>query len=278
MDAPQRTHRRSPRHLTVAHPATTPDVIDLFREHVAQSRPDLLKRTDLLIRALQDETSSRNQRRGARKKPLVVMKTEEIATMFAVLEQPQDRFHAGPHWDLSARRLRAAMSLMDRTGVRVSELLALVESDLNREDRTIVVRHGKGDKRRVVGMDAWGWRELDDWLIIRNELVRPGRILPVITGPTAGGEWSDSDLRRQLAGLARRAGLQHTAHPHSYRHGFSVRYWRATGDMLGLSAQLGHADLDVTSVYLGAIDSIERLQKIIDFPAPVIQIPHSSRR
>jgi len=32
------------------------------------------------------------------------------------------------------------------------------------------VRHGKGGKRRQVGMDDWGWQQLDPWLKLRMEL------------------------------------------------------------------------------------------------------------
>jgi site-specific recombinase XerD len=47
-----------------------------------------------------------------------------------------------------------------RSGVRISEALALAESDLDNHLGAIVVRQGKGGRRREVGMDRWAW---DAW-------------------------------------------------------------------------------------------------------------------
>jgi integrase len=50
-------------------------------------------------------------------------------------------------------RTRALIVLLWRAGLRISE--ALAESDLDCERGGVLVRRGKGDKRREVGMDAW---------------------------------------------------------------------------------------------------------------------------
>ena len=65
---------------------------------------------------------------------------------------------SGPH----AERLRALIVIMWRSGLRISEALALAESDLDLDRGAVVVRHGKGNKRREVGMDEWGWQQLVD--------------------------------------------------------------------------------------------------------------------
>jgi hypothetical protein len=67
-------------------------------------------------------------------------------------------------------RLRALIVLLWRAGVRISEALSLQESDLDRTRGAVLVRHGKGGKRREVGMDRWAWDQLDPWLEIRREL------------------------------------------------------------------------------------------------------------
>jgi integrase len=53
-------------------------------------------------------------------------------------------------------RARALIVLLWRAGLRISEALALAESDLNRATGGVLVRHGKGGKRREVGIDRWG--------------------------------------------------------------------------------------------------------------------------
>jgi integrase len=50
-------------------------------------------------------------------------------------------------------RVRALIVVLWRAGLRISEALALTESDLDRATGAILVRHGKGGKRREVGMD-----------------------------------------------------------------------------------------------------------------------------
>jgi integrase len=51
-------------------------------------------------------------------------------------------------------RLRALIVLLWRAGLRISEALALQESDLDRNRGAVLVRRGKGGKRREVGRTA----------------------------------------------------------------------------------------------------------------------------
>jgi len=52
-------------------------------------------------------------------------------------------------------RLRALIVVLWRAGLRISEALALAETDLDARRGAVLVRRGKGDKRREVGMDGW---------------------------------------------------------------------------------------------------------------------------
>src|SRR5216110_1538005 len=69
-----------------------------------------------------------------------------------------------------AQRLRTLIVLLWRAGLRISEALSLQESDLDRSRGAVLVRRGKGGKRREVGMDRWAWGQLDPWLEIRQRL------------------------------------------------------------------------------------------------------------
>jgi site-specific recombinase XerC len=82
-------------------------------------------------------------------------------------------------------RARALVVLLWRAGLRVSEALALAESDLDRTTGGVLVRLGKGGKRRRVGMDVWGWQQLQPWLDRRIELP-VGALLCLIGGPHRG--------------------------------------------------------------------------------------------
>jgi integrase len=57
-------------------------------------------------------------------------------------------------------RLRALIVLLWRAGLRIGEALDLAETDLDRSRGAVLVRRGKGGKRREVGMDRWAWDQL----------------------------------------------------------------------------------------------------------------------
>jgi site-specific recombinase XerC len=82
-------------------------------------------------------------------------------------------------------RLRALIVLLWRAGLRIREALALAETDLDVRRGPVLVRHGKGDKRREVGMDGWAWEQLEPWQQIRVRFP-VGSLFCVIHGPTAG--------------------------------------------------------------------------------------------
>jgi hypothetical protein len=67
-------------------------------------------------------------------------------------------------------RLRGLIVVLWRAGLRISEALALSETDLDPERGAILVRHGKGGKRREVGMHRWAWDQRQPWLAVRASL------------------------------------------------------------------------------------------------------------
>ena len=89
---------------------------------------------------------------------------------------------------IHGQRLRALIVVLLRAGLRISEALALQDSDLDQSRGAVLVRRGKGGKRREVGMDRWAWEQLEPWLEIRQQLPI-GVLLCVMHGPTAGRCW-----------------------------------------------------------------------------------------
>jgi integrase len=76
--------------------------------------------------------------------------------------------HAGT--GLHADGLRALVIVLWRAGLRIDEALALGEADLDARRGSVLVRRGKGGRRREVGMDDWAWEQLQPWLAARVEL------------------------------------------------------------------------------------------------------------
>ena len=112
-------------------------------------------------------------------------------------------------------RLNGLIVVLWRAGLRINEALSLNETDLEERRGSILVRHGKNDRRRQVGMDAWGWSALGPWLSERATLP-VGPLFCVIAGPTRGHAWSAGAARLQLHQIALEAGVRRRFAPHHY--------------------------------------------------------------
>jgi len=110
-------------------------------------------------------------------------------------------------------RLRGIIVVLWRAGLRISEALALNETDLDPDRGSVLVRHGKNDKRREVGMDRWAWSHLDPWLALRKELP-VGRLFCIVRGPTRGRPCTSAGIRAQLHQTAAIAGVRRRFAPH----------------------------------------------------------------
>ena len=175
--------------------------------------------------------------------------------------------------DADAVRLRGLIVVLWRAGLPISEALALSESDLDPSRGAILVRRGKGGKRREVGMDRWAWDQLAPWLQLRAELP-VGALFCVLRGPTRGHSWAPAGIRAQLHAAAARAGVRRRFAPHQLRHAHAVEMSREGVPLLVIQRQLGHADLAITSVYLRGIDNTEIVHAVHERPAPMIPATH----
>jgi site-specific recombinase XerD len=122
-------------------------------------------------------------------------------------------------------RSRGLIVVLWRAGLRVSEARGLTEGDLDPARGALLVRRGKGGKRREVGMDEWGWEQLRPWLEYRASLP-VGALFCVMSGGTRGRPWSGPAIRTQLQRLAARAGVRRRFAPHQLRHAHAVEMAR----------------------------------------------------
>jgi integrase len=166
-------------------------------------------------------------------------------------------------------RLRALIVVLWRAGLRISEALALAESDMDSRRGAILVRHGKGNKRREVGMDGWAWEQLQPWQTLRTTMP-VGAFFCVIHGPTAGRPWEPSSVRRQFLRTAAAAAVRRRFAPHQLRHAHAVEMAREGVPLVVIQRQLGHANLGVTSIYLQGIDNSEIIDAVHARRPPVI--------
>jgi integrase len=149
-------------------------------------------------------------------------------------------------------RLRGVIVVLWRAGLRISEAVALAETDLDRERGAILVRAGKGGRRREVGMDRWAWEALDSWLELRSTLP-VGALFCVLRGPTRGRPCPPAGIRMQLHDAAQTAGVRRGLAPHQLRHAHAVEMSREGIPLVVIQRQPGHADLGITSaIYAGS--------------------------
>jgi integrase len=177
---------------------------------------------------------------------------------------------------LHGRRLRGLLVVLWRAGLRIDEALALREADLNRRRGSLLVRHGKGGRRREVGMDDWGWQELEPWLAAPSSCrsVRcsasstdapaaahgpPAERAPSFDVPPVEPECADASLRINCATRTRSR--------------WPAKAW----PLIVIQRQLGHSNLGITSVYLQGIDNAEIIETVHARRAPMIPASASLR-
>jgi len=153
----------------------------------------------------------------------------------------------------------AAILLMLRAGLRVSEVASLQVADVDLKERRLHVRRGKGAKDRTLYLDQQTAATLALWLERRPNGSR--WLLPTVqTGrrgageAQAGGQIGARYLQAMVARLGRAAGIEKAVSPHVLRHTFATSELERGVPIHQLQADLGHADLTTTSVYLHVID------------------------
>jgi site-specific recombinase XerD len=184
-----------------------------------------------------------------------------VEEIVAVMRQPGNGVHGA--------RMRALIVLLWRAGLRINEALTLTEHDLAPGAGSVLVRHGKGGRRREVGMDRWGWEHLRPWLELRMALP-VGPLLCVLEGRTRGRPWASDAARAQLRRVATKAGVRRRFAPHQLRHAHAIELAHEGVPLNVIQRQLGHTNLGVTSIYLQGIDNAEIIATVHARRAPMI--------
>ena len=129
---------------------------------------------------------------------------------------------------------RAMLLLGAHAGLRVSELLALVWSDLDFGARILRVRSGKGGKARSAVMSGTLAQAL--------RVLEPGRPDQQLF------TLSDVALRKRLRVLCLNMGVTYRA-VHALRHYSGTKLYRVSSDLEAVARHLGHSTLETTRIY-----------------------------
>ncbi len=148
----------------------------------------------------------------------------------------------------TGQRNRALIVLAWRAGLRVGEVLALKPKDVDLIEGSLRIQHGKGDKPRVVGLDAGAVAVVAKWIDTRRKLGIPTS-RPLIC--TLGGDAVGQDyVRHLLPRLAAKAGIDKRVHAHGLRHAYAVELEREGAPLSTIRDLLGHSSAAVTDRYL----------------------------
>jgi len=145
-------------------------------------------------------------------------------------------------------RDRAMLELLYATGLRVSELINLKQSQVNFNQGVLRIV-GKGDRERLIplGEESQHWmREFIDGPRMEILLERQTDYL----FPTRRGD----RMTRQafwhiIKRYAEKAGVRQKMSPHSLRHAFATHLLNRGADLRVVQMLLGHSDLSTTQIY-----------------------------
>ena len=145
----------------------------------------------------------------------------------------------------TAERDKAIIVTLVETGVRASELCNLTIADYNQQQGRLHIRHGKGDKDRLVFISDTCKRHLWRYLATRPE-AKPSEPLFATTNNT---HMERDQLFKMIRSTAQRAGVHH-AFIHKFRHTFAINFLRNGGNVIELQSMLGHERLDTIRIYV----------------------------
>jgi site-specific recombinase XerD len=149
-----------------------------------------------------------------------------------------------PRLQFQVIRDAAILVLLLNTGLRIGEAAVLTNNDVLLDERKgkVIVREGKGEKRREVPLNAETRRWLQQYLDERpddgSEMFFIGK----------NGGVTIRTMRRGVVRFAKLAGLDGVS-PHTLRHTFAKNLIDSGVSLEKVAVLLGHSSLDTTMIY-----------------------------
>jgi integrase/recombinase XerD len=169
-----------------------------------------------------------------------VLSRDEVRRLLACVTRPNHRL---------------LLTTLYAAGLRLSEGLHLQVPDIDSQRMMLHIRHGKGQKERLVPLSPILLAELRDWWRIR----RPARWL--FPGQGGNRPLSPGVVRRACKWAAWKARLTKHVTPHTLRHSYATHLLESGLDIRTLQKLLGHSRLVTTAHYTHVTD--ERLRGVL---------------
>lgn len=132
-------------------------------------------------------------------------------------------------------------------GLRLGETLALTVADIDRGNRRVHIRQGKGNKDRFVPLSPVTLSALESfWRLHRHSTL----LFPGGKPPYAEHLLMDrGGIQKTIKLAAKEAGIAKHVHVHTLRHSYATHLLESGLNLLTLQHLLGHASPDTTAKY-----------------------------
>ncbi|HEX9639545.1 MAG TPA: site-specific tyrosine recombinase XerD [Acidobacteriota bacterium] len=154
----------------------------------------------------------------------------------------------------------AMLELLYAAGLRVSELLSLLGSDIDREEGLVRCR-GKGSKERLVPVGKVARAALTAYLERGRPLILR-RQQPWLFLNAHGRKMTRQGFWKIIKAYGLEAGIKRPLTPHVLRHSFATHLLEGGADLRSVQALLGHASIATTQIYTH-VDAA-RLRRLYD--------------
>jgi integrase/recombinase XerC len=188
---------------------------------------------------------------------IISPKTSKRLPEFVEAEKMTSLFeHFNQDGGFSGMRDRIIIEMFYNTGIRLSELMNLKESDIDFHSDTIKVL-GKRNKERIIPFTKKFGLLLKDYI---KEKEKAFGLIQELFLTDSGGKMYPKRIylivKRQLGGIT----TLDKKSPHILRHTFATHLLNNGADLNAVKELLGHANLAATQVYTH--NTIEKLKKI----------------
>lgn len=144
---------------------------------------------------------------------------------------------------LNAVRDTAVLELLFATGMRVSELCNIKESDLDLSEGVLFI-HGKGNRERIIEIEnAEVLVSLQQYAELKNTNTRYFFL------NNRGNPISDQSARRIVHNYAKLVDQNRHITPHMFRHSFATLLLEEDVDLRYIQQLLGHSSIATTQIY-----------------------------
>ena len=155
---------------------------------------------------------------------------------------------------------RLVLALLFGLGLRAGEVGTIRLHDFDREHRTLIIRHAKGGKHRIVPYDDAIRRLLIAYF---REHQPDDFLFTSATRKADGGGISTRGVQYIVNQTLAKTNIRKKVCPHTLRHCFAVHYLNHGGNLIRLKQLLGHAYLTTTLRYLSYASP-----ELKDIPSP----------